>query len=309
MKRALPLDRLFFLAGPTGCGKTSLALKLAERCRGEIVNADAFQVYQGMNTLVAMPSAREKSQVPHHLFAIIPPDEDFDVAQYIERIHPVITNIIARDRLPIITGGSGLYIKALTHGLSPTPPADAELRAKCDTLPLEDLIKWLKIIDPEAADTINLKNRRYITRAVEITLLSGCPSSTLKKDWQMSPEPTFRGIVLLREREELYTRINQRTLEMFGRGVVEEVKQLAPCSCTAEKAIGLREIRQLIEGHGSIEETIAAIQQNTRRFSKRQATWFRREKGFQKICVETDEQADSLVGKVLAAFPDLLSIS
>ncbi|MFK5923572.1 MAG: tRNA (adenosine(37)-N6)-dimethylallyltransferase MiaA [Verrucomicrobiota bacterium] len=302
MKRALPLERLFFLAGPTGCGKTTLALKLAQRCQGEIVNADAFQIYRDMDTLVAMPSTEERAQVPHHLFGAISPQEDFDVAHYADRVQSVVTDILARDRLPIITGGSGLYIKALTHGLSPTPPADAPLRAKCDKLPLGDLIQWLQLIDPEAAATINLKNRRYITRAIEITLLSGRPSSALKKDWQQNPPPTFHGIVLTREREQLYQRINQRTLQMFEQGVVEQVEQLGPCSSTAEKAIGLREIRLLLDGQTTREETINQIQQNTRRFAKRQSTWFRREKGFQTICAEPNESTDSLVEKILTTF-------
>lgn len=258
-----------------------------------------------MDTLVAMPSAEEKKQVPHHLFGVIAPHEDFDVAQYANQVQSVVEDILARDHLPIITGGSGLYIKALTHGLSPTPPADERLRAKCDELPLDQLIQWLELIDPEAAATINLKNRRYLTRAIEITLLSGRPSSALKKDWQQNPSPPFQGVVLTRERQQLYQRINQRTLQMFEQGVVEQVAQLSPCSSTAEKAIGLREIRLLLDGQASREETINQIQQSTRRFAKRQSTWFRREKGFQSICAEPDEDADSLSEKIQSTFPEI----
>ncbi len=262
-----------------------------------------------MDTLVAMPTTAEQAQAPHHLFGIIRPQEEFDVAQYAQRAHPVIKDIVARGRLPIITGGSGLYIKSLTHGLSPTPPANAELRAQCDELPLDDLISWLQNVDPVATATINLKNRRYLTRALEITLLSGRPSSDLKKDWQNSPAPLFHGAVLVREREELYARINQRTQQMFAQGLAKEVHALGHLSSTAEKAIGLREIQQMLAEQINAEETLAAIQQSTRRFSKRQSTWFRREKGFQSICVEPDEEANSVVEKILAAFPDLKPIS
>ncbi len=309
MKRALPLERLFFLAGPTGCGKTSVALELARQTRGEIVNADAFQVYRGMDTLVAMPTEVERSQVPHHLFGEFPVGEEFDAARYAAKARQAIAGIVRRGRLPVITGGSGLYIKALTHGLAPTPPGDANLREQCDRLPLGDLQRWLRGVDPEAAATINPHNRRYITRALEITLLSGRPSSILKREWQQSPQPKFRGIYLSRQRDDLYARINQRTEEMFAQGVVDEVAGLGPCSRTAGKAIGLREIRQLVEGGSSEAETIAAIQQATRRFCKRQSTWFRREKGFQTICVAPDEQADSVVRQILSLFPDLVPTS
>ena len=309
MKRALPLDKLFFLAGPTGCGKTSIALALANQCQGEIINADAFQVYQGIDTLVAMPTQEEQSQATHHLFSVVSPTIEFDASQYSELVYPIIKDVIARGRLPIITGGSGLYVKALTHGLSPTPPGDAAIREECDQLSIEDLMKWLHAVDPEAAATINPKNRRYVTRALEITLLTGNPSSKLKNDWNLSPEPVFRGVVLSRERENLYRRINQRTIKMFDQGGIDEMKNLGQCSSTAEKAIGLREIRQLIAGAQEKEETISAIQQATRRFSKRQSTWFRREKGFQTICVEPDEQASSVVQNILSIFPDLRSTS
>ena len=305
MKRALPLDQMFFLAGSTGCGKTSLALELAKHCQGEIVNSDAFQVYQGMNTLVAMPGLEDQSQAPHHLFGIIPPEKEFDVAQYTERAKTVIEDIISRKRLPIITGGSGLYIKALTHGLSPTPPGDEALRAECARLSLDDLVKWLHLVDPEAVATINLKNRRYVTRALEITLLSGSPSSSLKNEWQTNPEPIFHGVVLFRQRDDLYQRINQRTVEMFDQGVVDEVKNIGQCSTTAGKAIGLREIRKLIDGQQSEADTISSIQQATRHFAKRQQTWFRREKGFQTVCVEASEQANSVVRNIMSAFPEL----
>ncbi|MCF6313467.1 MAG: tRNA (adenosine(37)-N6)-dimethylallyltransferase MiaA [Verrucomicrobiales bacterium] len=307
MKRALPLERMFFLAGPTGCGKTSLALRLAKHCQGEIVNADAFQVYQGIDTLVAMPTEQERRAVPHHLYDIIPTGQDFDVAQYAQLVSPVVTDILARGKLPIITGGSGLYIKALSHGLSPTPPADPKLREKCEQLALDELITWLSIIDPEAAATINLKNRRYITRAIEITLLSGRPSSALKKDWQQNPEPSYHGIVITRDREQLYSRINQRTLLMFEQGVVEQVEQLGSSSNTAQKAIGLREIRQFIKGELSREETIQSIQQSTRRFAKRQTTWFRREKGMQNLCIEPKDDPLSIIKQILSIFPHLNS--
>ena len=259
---------------------------------GEIINADAFQVYQGMEILTAQPSSVDQARVRHHLYGFLPATEEFDAAQYATLAKLKITEVQGRGSVPIVVGGSGLYIKALTHGLADLPPVDLELREKLAASPLEELLPKLLELDSEAATHVNLRNPRHVQRALEICLLTGKPASSFKQAWKEERDLP-RGVFLNLDREELYTRINQRTHLMFSAGVVDEVKQLVdnfgvegqdtppPCglSKTAGKAIGLREISAGMDTAATIE----AIQQATRRYAKRQITWFKRETYFTPV--------------------------
>ncbi len=295
----------FFIAGPTGCGKSAVAQALAKACgNGEIVNGDAFQVYRGLEVLTAAPATEDRARTPHHLFGILEPEEEFDVARYLERAVPRLEEIVRRGAKPLITGGSGMYLKALTHGLSPTPPGDLALRAALEPLSLEELVQWLDTLDPEGAAATNLKNRRYVTRALEICLLSGEKVSVLKSSWQTQPTG-IRGVILERNREDLYERINRRSEKMLSGGAIEEVEAADHFSVTALKAIGVPEIRRLLQGKISQEECAAAIAQSTRHYAKRQSTWFRRERVFKTICLEPDETAESACRRILDLFPEL----
>lgn len=288
-----------FLAGPTGCGKSSVAIALAEKIgpHAVIVNADAFQIYQHLDILTAAPSSADQVRVPHELYGILDPSENCDAARYACLAEEKIAELVANDCFPIVVGGSGLYIKALTHGLGPTPPGDPELRAELDLLELDELFAWLEKVDPIGAAETNRKNRRYVTRNLEISILSGVPASTLKRDFENSA-PKFNGIFLTRDRELLYERINQRTHEMFAEGVVDEVKNAGELSTTAEKAIGVREIQHLIAGDLSKAGCIELIQQATRKYSKRQRTWFKRERGFESIEISKSETATQITDQI-----------
>ena len=300
-------DPALYLAGPTAAGKTGVALALARRSdAAEIVNADAFQVYRGLEILTAAPAETERDGIPHHLCGILDLSEECDAASFADRARKTIVEIADRGKLPIVVGGGGLYLKALTHGLTDTPPGDPELRAELVKLSLEALVAWLESVDPEGAAATNLKNRRYVTRNLEITLLTGRPASEIKRSFEKEA-PEIRAVYLERDREDLYERINRRTEIMFQQGVVDEVSGLArnQVSVTAEKAIGLREIRGQLAGEISEADCIAAIQQATRRYAKRQATWFRREKAFQTVCVGADETAESVADRILDRFPEL----
>ncbi|MCX6850269.1 MAG: tRNA (adenosine(37)-N6)-dimethylallyltransferase MiaA [Verrucomicrobia bacterium] len=297
-------DSTFFITGPTASGKTALAIALAKHVGGEIVNTDAFQLYSGMDLLTAKPSPAELESVPHHLYGVIPLTEACDAARYHALALPILEDIAARGRVPIVVGGSGLYIKALTHGLSPLPAASPHLRAQFQHLSPDEKVVWLLQRDPEAATTVNLRNPRYVERALEICLLSGRPQSGLRRSFEQA-EPQVNGTIITWDRETLYRRINQRTLDMFAAGLIEEVRALGPLSPTAEKAIGVREIRAHLAGNVSLQDTVAAIQQATRHYAKRQITWFRRERCFQTICLDSVPAAHYALPHLLELFPCL----
>ena len=267
----------FFLAGPTAVGKTEAALAVAEACNGEIVGADAFQVYRGLDILTAKSSAEALARVPHHLVGTVALTEAFNVARYLEAAQAAIADIRRRGRLPIVVGGTGLYLRALTRGLSDIPPASPELRAELASTPLPQLLERLQTLDPEAA-AIDTRNPRRVLRALEVCLLTGKPFSSFRQEWQQ--QPPFHGVLLERSRADLYERIERRTHAMFEEGVVEEVRAALAAGgigSTAEQVIGWREITALLRGDMTQAEAIAAIQQTTRRYAKRQLTWFHRE--------------------------------
>jgi tRNA dimethylallyltransferase len=294
---SLPL----YLAGPTGSGKTAVALALARLLAPcEILNADAFQAYRGMEILSAAPSEADRGACPHHLFGILDPGDENDAAAFARLARDTIAEVGGR-ALPLFVGGSGLYLKAITHGLSPTPKADPVLRAELEALPLETLVDRFRELDPKGAAATNLKNRRYVTRNLEICLLTGRPASELKQEWTLS-SPPFEGVYLQRERPDLDHRIAARTAAMFASGVVDEVARLGPLSVTAEKAIGLREIRALLRGEMSEADCRESIRLATRQYAKRQETWFRREPGFVPLPVGPDEAPGETARRIAERF-------
>lgn len=296
------MNRPLFLAGQTASGKTAVALELAKRVGPvEIVNADAFQIYRGLNKLTAAPSEEELAACPHHLFGLLDPDEECDAATFAEQAKQAITDVGSR-ALPIVVSGSGLYLKAITHGLAPTPKANPELRAELAPLTLDELVTRYRSLDPDGAETTNLLNRRYVTRNLEISILAGRPASEIKAEW-LNNQPDIQAIYLERTREDIYTRINQRTEMMFASGVVNEIAGVGKLSPTAEKTIGLREIQDLIAEKSDRETCIAAIQQATRRYAKRQEMWFRREKAFTRVPVAPEDSAEAIADRVVAAVP------
>ncbi len=270
-------DTAFFLLGPTAVGKSELAVQLAERIGGEIVGADAFQIYEGLDILSAKPSAALRARVPHHLIGEVPLSRSFDVAAYRTAALERIADIAGRGAVPIICGGAGLYARALTHGLSDDMPvADAALRASLENELLPVLVERLRALDP--AGTVDVQNRRRVVRALEVCIATGQPFSSFRKEWDT--EPAVRGVILSRPRAELLTRIEQRTEAMFASGVLAEVAEAKVVGFTAEQMLGLREIRSHIAGDLSLTSCKTAINIGTRQYAKRQATWFRRERQY-----------------------------
>ena len=292
------MRRAFFIVGPTATGKSKLAADVAREIGAEIVSADAFQIYRGLDLLTAKPEASTFAKAPHHLIGTVPLSEEMNAEKYRRAAMRAIDQINSRGRLAIVVGGSGLYIKTLTHGLAPLPESDPKLRETLNALSLTELRSQLCEFDPDTAEKIDPKNRRRIVRAVEICLLTGRPASKLVAGGddpgnvadgrpRSAPAATgaestilATGVFVFRDREELYERINQRVEIMFNRGVIEEVRDAGVISATASQMIGLREIRQLLAGKESLTQCIAEIQQGTRRYAKRQLTWFRRQTNF-----------------------------
>lgn len=274
-----------FLTGATASGKSAVALALAHLIGGEVVCADAFQLYAGVPVLTAQPTPREVASVPHHLYGSVPVSEEMNASRYALMAAAAVAEVQSRGRFPIVTGGSGLYVKSLTHGLAALPPADPALRAELESLATGELTSRLLAIDPAAARTLNPNNRRHIQRALEITLLTGRPASELKSNFASGPRPGIRGFFLERDRRELYERINQRTHQMLQDGILNEIRNLPPAdlSATARKTIGYEELYGVITGQLALEAAIAAIQQATRHYAKRQLTWFRRETWMQHL--------------------------
>ena len=273
---ALSPYRPFYVTGPTGSGKSDLALELARITGGEVVNADAFQLYRGLPILTACPSPQAYREVPHHLYEVLGPEESCDAGRYLALATPVLAEISARGRVPIVVGGSGLYLKALTHGLGEPPPSQAALRGCLDQLSRGELSQILARIDPVSAATIEPANRRYRQRAVEISLLARRPASTLREAWTSDPVG-LRGILVTRQRDELHTRILRRAQAMLEGGAIAEVTDIAAWSGTASKAIGVREIQAFLRGEMDREACALAIAIATRQYAKRQRPWFRRE--------------------------------
>ena len=296
------MRRVFFIVGPTATGKSELGGDVAHELNAEIVSADAFQIYRGFDLLTAKPAASTLAKAPHHLIGTTSLREEMNAEKFRRLALRAIEEINSRGRLAIVVGGSGLYVKALTHGLAPLPASDPKLREKLNAMTLDELRSKLIELDPETARKIDMKNRRRLVRALEICLLTGKPVSTQLDRRAVAASlcearPTAiiggrrgasrseaaTGVFVFRDREELYERINRRVEAMFEKGVIEEVRAAGATSSAASQMIGLREIRQLLEGKMSLVQCTAQIQQATRRYAKRQLTWFRRQTNFSQL--------------------------
>jgi tRNA dimethylallyltransferase len=292
---SLPATSIIIL-GPTAVGKSDVAVELAERLGGEIIGADAFQVYAGLDILSAKPSKELLARVPHHLVGEIPLSEAFDVARYRSLALARAHEIAVRGKVPIICGGAGMYVRALTHGLAELPTADPALRAGMEKAPLPELVEQLKRLDPESG--VDENNRRRVIRALEVCLLSGRPYSSFRTEWDASPP--VKGLVLTRSRESLLARITARTEAMFAAGVVDEVAKCPVLGSTAGQILGWQEIRAYLAGEWSLLRCKEAIAIATRQYAKRQMTWFRRERGYQWVDLDVEENPSAAIPRLLS---------
>jgi len=305
-------QKLVVITGPTASGKSSLAMKLALFFKGEIVNADSMQVYRGMDVGTAKPSIKERETVPHHLIDIADPDEEFHTALYRSLAIPVIGDIASRQRACFIVGGTGLYIKVLLGGLLGCPPSDPELRQdlvkECEKYGTIHLHERLKTLDAESAHRIHPNDRIRIIRALEIMDLTQQPLSSLIRNHGFKDNP-FRSlkICLQIEREKLYHQINQRSLIMIDDGLPEETEALLKKGYSSElkpmKSIGYRHMVKLLAGDCSKDEAIRQLQRDTRRYAKRQMTWFRADP---EMLWKSPEDLDGIIDEIKGYYGDVI---
>ena len=301
------MNRVFFIVGPTAAGKSELAAEVARRLGAEIVGADAFQIYRGLDLLTAKPDQATLAKAPHHLIGAVPLSEEMNAEKYRAAAERIIADIQSRGKPAIVVGGSGLYVKALTHGLAELPEANRKLRETLEHATTQELFRSLSALDSVGAEQIDRHNKRRLVRAVEVCLLTGKPFSAQRTDWKQpagvaaavaggrtqnvaTPHPlppvtaaATTGILVYRDRAELYAGINHRVEEMFEGAVIEEVRAIEKVGPTADNTLGLREIRALLAGEISQPECIGKIQQATRRYAKRQLTWFQRQTNFEPL--------------------------
>ena len=289
-----------FILGPTGSGKSAVAVELAELLGyAEIISTDAYQVYKRMPIITAAPSAEEMSRVKHHLVGFMEPTENNDAAEHARRAGEISTVLQKGGMPPIHTGGSGLYVKFITHGISPAPPSDAALREELNSLSLEEVVRRLQEADPEGAANTDLCNQRYVVRNLEIVLLGGKPLSYWRNNWQ---EPAGPGFCIVRDIEELDARIARRVEQMLRDGAIEEVAALEglTLSTTASKTLGLAQVQEYLKGRLTRSELVSAISLATRQYAKRQRTWLRREKWLTPIEVRAGESPKRIAERIAA---------
>ena len=279
------MKKVIVITGPTGVGKTKFSIELAKELNTEIINGDAYQIYKYMNIGTAKPTEAEKQDIPHHLMDFLDPLESFSICDYQKLVRDKIEEFHNKKMIPIITGGSGLYIDSVLYDYRFTEDArNIDDEKKYDHLSNDELHNILKTLNPESADKIHPNNRKRVLRAIELA-----ESGTNNEDRNQKHNKMydFLLIFLNDDREVLYERINNRVDEMIANGLLEEVKSLYPdkLSNQAVKAIGYQEIYDYLDNKVSLEEAINLIKQHSRNYAKRQMTWYRNRENVQEVFI------------------------
>ena len=300
------MNKVIILLGPTGVGKTGASLLLAKKLGTEIISADSMQIYRGMDIGTAKPSKVELSGARHHMIDIIDPSGSYSTGRYIETIVPIIEALHKQGLVPVIVGGTGLYIKALTRGIFSGPSADWDLRE--ELLAKEDeekgsLYAGLKDLDPDAAARIERNDTRRVIRALEVCLKSRGRISLLQEEYTKPLPYEFIKIGLTRERKELYGIIDERVDAMVKACLIEEVERILGMNPgrTPLQAIGYKEFASYIHGEINLEEAVRLVKRNTRRYAKRQFTWFSKEQGIVWIDVTGVHASEEIFRLLLKA--------
>ncbi len=280
------MNPIICLAGPTASGKTALAVELAKEFDGEVVSCDSMQVYRRMDIGTAKPTKEEMQGIPHHMIDVASPEEDYSVSRYCAQAAPIVEDIVARGKTAIIAGGTGLYMDSLIRGndFAPFPSTGVRqrLEAQADAEGLEAMADWLRSVDPEAAERIH--DRKRLLRALEVYLETGETITEHNRRTQAIP-PRFTPVWLgldFEDRQQLYDRIDLRVTKMLEMGLLEEIRELlasgVPEKATAMQAIGYKEFVDALASRETLEAAADQVRQSSRRYAKRQLTWFRRNK-------------------------------
>ena len=309
------MKNLICIAGPTASGKTALSIALAKELDGEIVSCDSMQVYKRMDIGTAKPTVEEREGIPHHMLDVAEPWEDFSVSKYCEMASTIVDDIMARGKTAIIVGGTGLYMDSLIKGndFAPYPPTGRrqELEALAEEKGIEAVIEQLREVDPESAERLHPSDRKRIIRAMEVYLETSISITEHNRRTQEIP-PKYHPVWFALEdadRQTLYDRIDKRVDIMLRDGLIDEIRNLLaegiPEKCTAMQAIGYKEFVDALAGRSSMETAAALVQQSSRKYAKRQLTWFRRNKDIHWLRREAGEGTEEILQKarhVLAEF-------
>jgi len=299
---------LWVLTGPTACNKTEIGFTVAQKTRGEIISADSMLFYRGMDIGTAKPSLDMRELVPHHFIDIIDPWESYSVGRYVDDVESLIDAADSKDRKFLIVGGSPLYVKGLVDGIFNGPEADWDIRRELEVLADEKgnqhVHDILQKIDPVKAVELHPNNLRRIIRAIEVYRITGKPVSKLQEEYKLARKSyQFNILCIAREREDIYRRINERVGTMFDKGLVDEVKSLLEnpegLSKQAKQALGYKEVIQYLDGELTLDDAKEMVKQSTRRFAKRQMTWFRSFPDVQWLEAEELEGSGSISDEII----------
>lgn len=299
---------LIAIIGPTASGKTSLAVEICKRIDGEAVSCDSMQIYKGMDIATAKPTVEEMQGIPHHLIGFVEPDEQFSVYKYCEEAKAAIDDIISRGKKAVLVGGTGLYFNSLVDNIEYLPDETdfdyrEELKKRAETEGADVLLSELREIDPQAAEKLHINNVGRIIRALEIFRATGKTKSEQNEQSKKNPSPFRLTAVCLdaRDRQFLYNRINKRVDIMLESGLLKEAEGFlnSPLGNTAKQAIGYKELTPYFNGEKTLDECIDNLKMQTRRYAKRQLTWFRRDERMNYLYIDEYKSLDSLVGAAL----------
>lgn len=307
------MDRIVVIVGPTASGKTALSVALAKALDGEVVSCDSMQIYRGMDVGTAKVTREEMEGIPHHMVSVADPEESFSAARFQQMADPIVEDILRRGKTVILAGGTGLYVDALVSGRTFAPYPETgkrqELEKEADEKGMEEMLRELCRVDPETGERLHLSDRKRILRALEVYRETGKTISQHNKESREVPDkyhPVWIGLDY-EDRADLYDRINLRVDLMLQNGLMDEIRGLldagVPEKCTAMQAIGYKEFLPVIKGEGELASAVETVKQESRRYAKRQLTWFRRNRKVNWIHRNPDTEFSEILREALSYIP------